>query len=174
METSASTGGPQVVSMATSAASNTYQNNKAGTRNHDDPYYVPYPHKPAPRHISSRIYRERGRWNGNKEDSEQSGGQKICPRNTDKWMWERERESCRWCDTAARGQLQVNAYRTQSCDTVKLIRRSSREFNLLKASLQNLLEARQMNSWFLLGNPCSVGTVSSVMLWIYLDKYVWL
>lgn len=35
MEMSASTGGPQVVFMATSAASNIYQSNKAETRNHD-------------------------------------------------------------------------------------------------------------------------------------------
>lgn len=41
MEMSAFTGGPQAVSMATSAASNTYQTSKVETRslgNHDVPY----------------------------------------------------------------------------------------------------------------------------------------
>lgn len=73
METSASTGGPQAVFMATSAASNTYQTKKVETSNNDNADCVHYPPNPAPMHIEEGFIKKKR----NKKESEQSGGQRL-------------------------------------------------------------------------------------------------
>lgn len=84
--------------MATSAASNTYQSNKAETRNLDA-------RNPE---TKARLEKDlqRRRWNGSKKKSEQNGD---LPENT---VWERGGVTLIWRAT----RVQEDAYKTQLCD----------------------------------------------------------